>query len=193
MLPAYSATEDSIMAARLPYLTRNDLPEGDRDLWDNFVKSRGNEPGHIHRTVANAPNVLRRFVALADELRNGTELDPKLRELALMTVGRLTGAEYEFVHHWNISLKVGVRRDQLEQLADYAASPAFNDQERAVMRYAEEATRNVRVSEVTFEALRGFLDNRRITELVMNVAFYNSVVRVIVPCGVELEAGAKKN
>jgi len=181
------------MAARLPYLTRNDLAEGDRDLWDNFVKSRGTEPGHIHRTVANAPNLLRRFVALADELRNGTELDPKLRELALMTVGRLTGAEYEFVHHWNISFKVGVRRDQLEQLADYAASPAFNDQERAVMRYAEEATRNVRVSEVTFDALRGFLDNLRITELVMNVAFYNTVVRVIVPCGVELEAGAKKN
>jgi hypothetical protein len=27
----------------------------------------------------------------------------------------------------------------------------------------------------------------------MNVAFYNSVARVIVPCGVELEPGAKKN
>src|SRR4029077_19750000 len=148
------------MAARLPYLKREDLPEADREIYDNIVKSRGSEPGHIHRAMANAPNLLRRFIGLADELRHGTQLDPKLRELALMTVGRLTGAEYEFVHHWNISLKVGVRRDQLEQLADYAASPAFNDQERTVMRYAEEATRNVRVSEVTFDALRGFLDNR---------------------------------
>ncbi len=180
------------MAARLPYLTRNELPEADRDIWDKFVQSRGSDPGHIHRTVANAPNLLRRFVALADELRNATQLDAKLRELALMTVGRLTGAEYEFVHHWNISLRVGVRREQLEQLADYAASPVFNAEERAVMRYAEEATRNVRVSELTFDALRGFLDNRRIMEVVMNVAFYNSVVRVIVPCGVELEEGAKK-
>jgi len=179
--------------ARLPYLTRNDLPENDRDIWDDFIKSRGTEPGHVHRTVANAPNLLRQFLGLANELRNGTQIDPKLRELALMTVGRLTGAEYEFTHHWNIALKVGVRRDQLEQLADYAASPGFNDQERAVMRYAEEATRNVRVSDLTFEALRDFLDNRRIMELVMNVAFYNSVVRVLVPCGVELEAGAKKN
>jgi alkylhydroperoxidase family enzyme len=180
------------MAARLPYLTRNDLLEADREIWDNFVKSRGTQPGHIHRTVANASNLLRRFVALADELRNGTELDPKLRELALMTVGRITGAEYEFVHHWNISLRVGVRREQLEQLADYAASPVFNAEERAVMRYAEEATRNVRVSELTFDALRGFLNNRRVMELVMNVAFYNSVARIIVPCEIELEEGAKK-
>jgi hypothetical protein len=30
-------------------------------------------------------------------------------------------------------------------------------------------------------------------ELAMNVAFYNAVVRIIVPIGVELEAGAHKN
>ena len=36
-------------------------------------------------------------------------------------------------------------------------------------------------------------DNRRLMELVMEVAFYNCVCRVLVPCGVELEAGVKKN
>jgi alkylhydroperoxidase family enzyme len=180
------------MAARLPYLNRDDLDEADRCIWDDFIKVRGTEPGHIHRTVANAPNLLRRFVELANELRNGTQLDPKLRELALMTVGRLTGAEYEFVHHWNMSLRIGVKQEQLEHLADFETSPAFNDRERAVMRYAAEATQNVKVADATFGALREFLDNRRIMELVMNVAFYNAVARVIVPCGVELEPGAKK-
>ena len=77
------------MAARVPYVTRNDLPEADSEIFDQFIKERGAEPGHIHRVVANAPNLLRRFLGLANELRNGTQLDPKLRELALMTVGRL--------------------------------------------------------------------------------------------------------
>jgi alkylhydroperoxidase family enzyme len=61
------------------------------------------------------------------------------------------------------------------------------------MRFAVEATREVKVSDATFDALRGFLDNRRIMELVMNVAFYNAVVRVLVPCGVELEPAAKRD
>jgi len=126
-------------------------------------------------------------------LRNGTQLDPKLRELALMTVGRLAGAEYEFVHHWNISLQVGVERGQLDHLAEFETSPLFNQHERAVMRYAAEATQNVKVADATFEALREFLDNRRIMELVMNVGFYNAVVRVLVPCEVELEPDARKN
>src|ERR1700677_2308375 len=144
--------------ARLPYLTREELPEADRDIWDKFVQVRGSDPGHVHRIVANAPNLLRRFLGLADELRNGTELDPKLRELALITVARIAKPDYEFLHHWNISLRVGVKREQLEQLPDFEHAAVFNDQERAVMRYAAEVTTNVNVSDATFATLRVFLD-----------------------------------
>src|ERR1700722_14521533 len=123
------------MAPRIPYLTRDDLPAADREIFDQFVKDRGAQPGHIHRIVANAPNLLRRLLGLANELRNGTQLDPKLRELALMTVGRLTNAEYEFTHHWNISLKAGIKREQLEHLANFETARGFNDQDAPVIRY----------------------------------------------------------
>jgi len=36
------------------------------------------------------------------------------------------------------------------------------------------------------------MDTRTIMELVQNVAFYNMVVRVLVPVRVELEPGVKK-
>ena len=179
--------------ARLPYVSREDLSAEERQVFDEHERDRGAPPGHIHRAIANAPNLLRRFSGLALELRNHTQLDSRLRELALMTVGRIADAEYEFVHHWNIALGVGVRRDQLEQLADFERSPAFDQHERAVMRYAAEVTANIKVSDATFDALREFLDNRRIMELAMNVAFYNAVVRIIVPIGVELEPDAHKN
>lgn len=179
--------------ARLPYVSREDLDEEGREIFDEHERDRGAPPGHIHRAIANAPNLLRRFSAMALELRNHTKLDPRLRELALMTVGRIAEAEYEFVHHWNIALGVGVRREQLEQLADFERSSVFNQHERAVMRYAAEVTTSIKVSDATFDALREFLDHRRIMELAMNVAFYNAVVRIIVPLGVELEPDARKH
>lgn len=178
--------------ARVPYLNREDLPEADREIFDRLVEERKTPVGNIFRTLAHTPKLLRRFLALGGEMRNGTALDPKLRELALMTVGRLTNAEYEFTHHWNLSLRVGVRHEQLEHLAEFEKSPLFNEQERAVMRYAAEATQNVKVSDATFDALRKFLDTRRLMDLVQNVAFYNMVVRVLVPLGVEVEPGVKK-
>ena len=178
--------------ARVPYLNRDDLPEADREIFDRLIEERGQPVGNIFRTLAHTPNLLRRFLALGGELRNGTALDPKLRELALMTVGRLTEAEYEFTHHWNIARRIGVSREQLEHLADFETSSLFNKQERLVMRYATEATRNVKVADATFEAVRKSLDTRRLMELVQNVAFYNMVVRVLVPLGVEVEPGVKK-
>jgi alkylhydroperoxidase family enzyme len=60
------------------------------------------------------------------------------------------------------------------------------------MRYAAEATRNVKVSDAVFEQVRRFLDTRRMMELVQNVAFYNMVVRILVPLGIEVEPGVKR-
>ena len=180
------------MAARVPYLDREDLPETERVIYDNLAAERGGTVGNIFKVLGHTPNLLRRFCQLGSELRNKTELDPKLRELAICTVGHLSDAQYEFVHHWNIARRVGVSREQLEALADWEESPAFNTNERAVIRYAVEATNNVRVSDATWNALKSFLDTRRLMELVQNVAFYNMVVRVLVPVGVELEPGATK-
>lgn len=178
--------------ARVQYLDREQLTEEDREIFDRLVAERRRPVGNIFRALANTPGLLRRFLALGGELRNATALDPKLRELALMTVGRLTGAEYEFVHHWNIALRVGVAREKLEHLAEFETSPLFSQEERAVMKYAAEATQNIKVSDATFEALRGFLDTRRLMELVQNVAFYNMVVRVLIPLGVEVEPDVKR-
>jgi uncharacterized peroxidase-related enzyme len=180
------------MAARVPYLNREDLAEADRAIFDNLAAERGGTVGNIFRALAHTPNLLRRFLGLGGELRNKTELDPKLRELAIVTVGRLTDAQYEFVHHWNLARQVGVTREQLEALADFEKSTNFSDHERAVIRYAVEATNNVKVSDATWNALKSFLDTRRILELVQNVAFYNMVVRILVPVGVELEPGTVK-
>ena len=179
--------------ARLPYVEREDLPEADREIYDRLTADRGTPPGNVHKLVANSPNLLRRFLGLADELRNKTALDPRLRELALMTVGRLTHADYEFLHHWNIALRVGVPREQLEELAHFEHSKVFNDQERAVMHYAAEVTSNIKLKDQTFEALRAFLDSKQIMELAMNVAFYNAVVRILVPLKIDIEPDAKKN
>jgi len=180
------------VAARVPYLDREDLPEDDRQIFDNLIAERGQPVGNIFRTLAHTPNLLRRFLALGGELRNGTALDPRLRELALLTVGRLADAQYEFVHHWNIARRVGVTPEKLEALADWENAAVYTDDERAVIRYAVEATSHVRVSDATWNALKAFLDTRRLMELVQNVAFYNMVVRVLVPLGVELEPGVRK-
>jgi alkylhydroperoxidase family enzyme len=173
---------------RVPYLNREDLRPEDRDIYDGLASTRG-EVANLFRVLAHAPGPLRRLVGYSTCLRTELKLAPTLRELAILTVGQVYGVDYEFTHHWEIARRVGVPVEKLEALADYEHSAALTDEERAVIRYSEEATRAVRVADATFEALRAFLDAERIVELVQTVAYYNMVVRILEPLRVALEPG----
>lgn len=177
--------------ARLPYVIREQLPASESSLFDG-IEAQFGRVNNIFRMLAHHPLLLRRLLQMSDGLRHATRHDARLRELAILTVGRLTKCEYESVHHGALASRLGVR-PQIEHLAGWESDPAFNEQERAVIRYAAEATKSVAVSDATFNALREFLDQEEIIELVLNVAFYNMVVRAIVPLEIDLEPDAHEN
>ncbi len=118
-------------------------------------------------------------MSLSNELRFGTRLDPRLRELAIVTVGWITNIEHEFTAHSKMALAVGVRQEQLDGLGAYDSSPSFNAHERAVIRFALASTQDVSVSDEIYDQLRQLFDDALIVELVMEVSFYNLVVRVL--------------
>jgi alkylhydroperoxidase family enzyme len=178
--------------ARVPFATRDDLPEHERHIYDRLEQSRGKPVGHIWRALANAPNLLDKILSYADELRQGTTIDKRYRELGVMMVGLVTKSAYEFDHHWNAALKAGVRREQLEALGDYATSPHFDDKERAVLAFARESTANGEVSDATWAAVRQHFDQREAMEIVLTVAWYNNVVRILLPLRIEHEDWFKK-
>jgi alkylhydroperoxidase family enzyme len=174
------------MMARLPYRDREDLPESYRYLFDNLSRESGGT-GNIFRLMAHSPRLLHQFMRLGNDLRYHTRLDPHLRELAILAVGHATGTAYEYVHHLRFAARAGVSAAQLAALPVWERSPHFSDQERAVLRYAEMVTHDVRVPDGAFNAVHEFLDDEQIVELTMNIAFYNLVVRFLEPLLVDLE------
>ena len=177
--------------ARVPYPRKEDLPEAERHIFERMARERG--AGHIWLALANHPKVLEGVMAMAGALRNETTFDRRFRELGVLMVGLVAKSDYEFDHHWNAALQAGVRREQLENLAQFEVSPVFDDQERAVLRYAQEATETGVVSDSTWSALRRYFDTRQAMEVVLTVAWYNCVVRILLPLEIEHEPGFKRN
>src|SRR6476469_5336894 len=108
--------------ARLRHLDRDDLPEDSRFLFDNLSRERGTV-GNLFRVMGHSPRLLHQFMRLGSDLRSKTRIDPRLRELAILTVGRLTGAPYEYVHHVAIARRAGVTQEQIEVLPVGAPHP----------------------------------------------------------------------
>ena len=179
--------------ARVPYLDREHLLEDDRDIYDDMMERFG-RIHNVHRAIAHSPVLLRAFeLQWGEALRRSTRLDPIWRELAILTVGRLTQCDYAYVHHQGIAQRVGVRPEQLDRLEAWEHDAAFTEQERAIIRYTTEATQHVRVSDATFEALQRFLDAEQLVQFVLVVGHFNMVVRILMPLEIELESDAHES
>ena len=71
--------------ARTPAVTRESVPEREREAFDAFVAARGEVPATGPGSVMlNAPEVAQRALGLAAYLRTETSLLPRIRELAML-------------------------------------------------------------------------------------------------------------
>src|SRR4051812_45777398 len=171
--------------SRVPYPTREQYPEAYLAAYDRMLAERGDPAPNIFLALANIPNLLDPLLSFTGEMRRGAAIEARLRELSIVAVGLAAKCSYEFEHHWNSALKAGVRRAQLEQLADFETSAEFGDRERAIIRYAREATLVIEVTEQTWSDLRRHLSMREAMDIMMAVAWYNAVVRMLIPLQIE--------
>ena len=64
---------------------------------------------------------------------------------------------------------------------------SLDEPARLVLRAAREMTADGAAHEATFAALSRHLDNERLVDLVITIAFYNAVVRVLATLKIDVE------
>lgn len=143
---------------------------------------------NLFKVLAHCPHIGLNWMRLGNSILHSEGLSPTLRQLAILRVGYLAQSEYEFTKHSAVGLGVGVTKQQIDAVSDWAASPEFNDEERAVLRYTDEVAQNVKAEDDTFARLRAFLDEPAIVKLTTTIGFYGMVSRVLVALQVELES-----
>jgi alkylhydroperoxidase family enzyme len=167
--------------ARLPYLDKSDLLPEHQDLLARNL--------NLYRVLAHSPRAARSLNTLARYIRDGSRLDPRLRELAILQVSYMTGSAWGYSHHVRIGLEVGVSDEEIRAVADETAGrPSMLDPlAKTVLRAAREMTLDLGISKETFTALRRELDNERLTDLVVTISFYNGLVRLLESMQVDVE------
>lgn len=167
--------------ARVPDMTVETLKEADRDLLKRNIA--------LHRALANSPNAARAFSGLGQFIRFTSVLDTRLREMAILQVGWLARSAYEWSHHVKIGMDFGVTDDDIRALIAESAgqNTGLDPVAKLVLLAAREAYAGPGVSEPTVEALRAHFDNERLVDLVMVIAFYCAVVRVLASLDIRVE------
>jgi alkylhydroperoxidase family enzyme len=167
--------------ARVPYLDKKDLAPEHQDLLARNI--------NLFRALVHSPGAARRLQGVGQYIRHESRLDPRLRELAILQVGYLTRSAYEFSHHIKISRDFGVSEADLRELIKESdGQPSMLDPAaRAAIRAAREMTLDLAVTEATFAELERHLDAECLMDLVITIAYYNAVVRLLATLKIDVE------
>ncbi|WP_186767186.1 carboxymuconolactone decarboxylase family protein [Devosia ginsengisoli] len=170
--------------ARVPYRGPQD---GDAALFDRLAQERGEPVENIFLALANAPAVASAVLTMATALRQQTALDRQLRELAVLSVGQVLEAEYELAHHHNSAVRAGLGAAKLAGLSQPEQSGRYSEAELAVIDYARAVTTTGRADAALWSRITRALPLQEQVELVVTVAWYNAVVRMILPLEIDIE------
>jgi alkylhydroperoxidase family enzyme len=163
--------------ARIPYGDENQNEEV-RALADRIRTERGSL-GNLYRVLLNSPPVARGWLDLLTAVRQQCSLPGRYRELVILRIAIVNGADYEYGSHIPFALKEGVSQPQIDALRDWERSEALDAADRAVLAYTDSMTKDVHVPEDVFDALRPHFDARELTELTVTIAAYNLVSRFL--------------
>lgn len=148
--------------SRLPYLRYADASADGQAVWDGIVGSRGGELVNADggligpfNAFVHAPGAGRRLSSLGATLRFKTSIEPRLSELAILTVGAAWHAEFEWWAHARMAREHGISDAVIGAIGQGAEPPFDADDERAVYAVAHELTETAHLGPDAYAAAHG--------------------------------------
>ena len=175
---------------RIPAWTSEAAPRP-AALTDAILARRGGKLINLDLALLWSEPLARGWNTYVGAVRREFAVSPRLKEIAICTVARATGADYEFAAHWPEYVKAGGDerlRSRILDIDSAATDTEFSTDERLVIRYATIMTRDVRVPDSLFKLMKERFTVTELVELTAAIATYNMVARLLVALEVEPEA-----
>ena len=168
--------------SRLTPLQQNDLDERAAALREAIIGPRGeslvNEEGGLHgpfNAWLHAPVIGKNLSRLGTSLRFEMNLDRRLIELAIITVGARWQAEFEWYAHAPMALEAGVEQSTIDAIGAGEPPHLIFEDEQAVYAVAHQLCRDGRIDEATYAVAVGLLGETQMVELVSLCGYYTLI------------------
>ena len=150
----------------------NAAPEAQAIL-DKLTQGSGKAPAFFG-TMARFPEALATFMPFYSAVIEHGTVERKFKELAYLKTSLINGCEYCFRAHSASGKKNGVTPEQIQALAFFYRSPAFDAKEKAVLLYAERLTRGASgIRPSALDELKQYFNDDQIVELTMAACMAN--------------------
>ena len=116
-------------------------------------------------------------------------LPAREREIAILRMGWLCRAEYEWGHHVAIGKKAGLNADDIARVAEGPDASGLDPFESTLLRAVDELHANSFIGDSTWRELAERYTTEQLMDLLFTAGQYKLVSMVLNSLGVQLEAG----
>ncbi len=194
--PAESrAHSPALTPRRPPRLAQPRIPTVPREEWTPEQEAllepleRQRRLYNVFMTMANHPDLARDWLTFADHILRRCTLPRRDREILILRIGWLCGAEYEWAQHTRIGKAVGLTDDDLRHIQEGPQAAGASEHDRLLLRAVDELRANAFVSDGTWTALAQIYNTKQLMDLVFTVGQYNLVSMALNTFGVQLDPG----
>jgi alkylhydroperoxidase family enzyme len=139
-------------------------------------------------TLARHPQLARAFHTFNGHVLFGSTLSPRQRELLVLRVAAVRGSDYEWAQHAFLARDAGLGDDDIARIAVGPEASGWSSLHRAMVRAVDELVSDALISDSTWSALAGELDEQQLMDLVFTVGAYEVLAMAFRSFGVELDA-----
>lgn len=159
--------------ARVPYVDPETAPPTTAAALQSMPRM------NVFGLMANAESAFVPWLRLGGALLNDLTIDPVLRELVILQIGRLA-ARYEWEQHELIGRAAGVTDEQVAALErGEITADCFTPVQQAALAFAADMVRDGEVPDDHYAALAAHLDARGVVEVAVLAAQYLGLARIM--------------
>ena len=147
---------------------------------------------HIFATLARHPKLLKRWLVFGNHILAKSTLPAREREIVILRMGWLCGAEYEWGHHVAIGKQAGLSAEEIRRIAAGPDAAGWDPFEGALVRAVDELHADCCISDSTWKSLAARYDTQQMMDLIFTAGQYTLVSMALNSCGVQLEDGYER-
>jgi AhpD family alkylhydroperoxidase len=143
------------------------------------VKTERGKLINLYRVLMNSPAIAAGWLDFNTVVRYKTSLDAALREMIILRVSLLNGAEYQAkIHGASHALHAGLSTEQIAALDAWQDSKLFSPAQRAALAWTDAMTCLIDVPDALHDDLKQHFNDQAITEITVLAGAYNMHTRV---------------
>lgn len=149
----------------------------------------GTPPLNIFRTLAHAPDALKAFLSWGTYILRNNALGPREREIVILRTGFLCRSGYEWTQHVRISLRGGMKEEEIAALKTGAEAAIWSPADAALIRACDDLHAKQFVSNETWTQLKAHFTEKQCMDAVFTAGQYTQVSMMLNSFGVQLDEG----